>query len=439
MQRLAVRMTVGAVFFAVAMFAIPTAFFSSLLLWNNASYAFQARVDALSQILNSTPSFVFRPEILLNSWQSDPNRPFAYIHLVNPSGKEYTVGEPLPFPRLSVSRTLNNGTELVAQRDVSEVLGWIIISNISVLAGAAFLLLISYLLAKRAARTISAPLVFLAAQAQQIGAGQLRGKMAKSGIEEIDLVQEELARSAERMAERIAAERQFSRDVSHQIRTPLTALSLRLEEIEYLNEDSEIDQQVKACIGQTERLAEVIDVLLKQVSKRGGGTAQSLSVLEVFSPLQEEWEDAFKRANRQLIFQDDSTTNVLATPAALSQILATLLENSLNYGGGTTRVLAQNVSDAEAGFLISVSDEGSGIPDEIAEKIFEKGFSGRGSTGLGLGIARALVTSDGGSLTLTQRRPPTFLVTLPAARNTELNETDNGALVISGRRRTRLH
>ncbi|OKL46528.1 hypothetical protein BSR29_06710 [Boudabousia liubingyangii] len=427
-------MTVGAVFFAVAMFAIPTAFFSSLLLWRNEQYSFELQMDALAKVLNSSSRNIFREEIWLNNWHADATRPVGYLQIYEGNHTIAHVGSPLGFPHVDVSKALGDGSVLYAQRDATSVLRWIILANVLVIVGAAVLLAISYLLAKRAARVISAPMIFLAAQAEQLGSGQIRGRAQQSGIEEIDLVQAELARTSERMAARIAAERQFSRDVSHQVRTPLTALTLRLEELDYLNQDPELTPEIQGCLSQTERLAEVIEVLLKQSSKRGGGSGQSISILEIFSPLREEWEEVFARKQRTLAFQDDSQGNVMATPAVISQILATLLENSLAYGAGVTRVHAHGAKDGKA-FIIDVSDEGEGVEDEIAEKIFEKGFSGRGSSGLGLGIAAELVAADGGSLTLYTRRPPTFRVSLQAAPS---SLKEKGAFIVSGRRRSHL-
>jgi signal transduction histidine kinase len=66
--------------------------------------------------------------------------------------------------------------------------------------------------------------------------------------------------------------------------------------------------------------------------------------------------------------------------------------------------------------VIEVTDTGAGVPDELAEHIFERGFSGGGSTGLGLALARALIDSDGGRLELSAKRPATFTVFLPVPR-----------------------
>ena len=429
-------MTVGTVAIAVAIFAIPTAFFSALFLWSNAQQSYAQQVDSLARLLSTNSSFVFSPKVWLNTWVSEKTHANDFVELRS----QYSlvnVGAPVAQPRFEVSRTLSDGSTLIAQHSATDTVWQVLGAWLLVVVGALFLILISYVIAKRAALRLSAPLVLLAAQAQQIGTGQVRGKVAASGIEEIDLVQEELSRTSERMAERIAAERQFSRDVSHQIRTPLTALTLRLEEIEYLNDDPEVATQVEACIGQAERLSQIIDTLLTQISTRKSGNTQALPILEIFAPLREEWEPAFERAGRDLVFQDDTTRWVMATPAALSQVLATLLENSLKYGAGTTRVLAQDATGGKNGFLLHVSDEGEGISDEIAPHIFEKGFSGKGSSGIGLGIAKDLVQSDGGNLTLVSKRPPMFVVTLQAEPDATKNRPQ-GALIVSGRRRSRL-
>ena len=193
----------------------------------------------------------------------------------------------------------------------------------SVLGLAVVAVFAAMVVALRVSRRLSAPLIYLAAEAEQLGSGQVRPRLRASGIEEIDLVQAELVRSAERMAGRLAAERQFASDASHQLRTPLTSLSLRLEEIELLSSEEEVRTEAHACLEQVERLTGVVEELLRMSRRSGGGTTEALHLADVFDQQREEWEPAFTEAGRRLTFADEVELPVLATPGSLAQVLAT--------------------------------------------------------------------------------------------------------------------
>ena len=294
----------------------------------------------------------------------------------------------------------------------------------------------AYAVAAAASRRISAPLIYLAAEAEQLGSGQVRPRLRRSGIEEIDLVQAELVRSAERVAGRLAAERQFASDASHQLRTPLTSLSLRLEEIELLAGDEEIRNEAHACIEQVERLTGVVEDLLKVSRRTGGGTTEALHLGEVFAQQRDEWGPAFEAAGRALVLSDDVDRPVLATPGSLAQELATVIENSLRYGAGTTTVSVRSANGGH-GVFIDIADEGEGVDDDLAPTIFERSVSGHGSTGVGLALAKDLVEADGGRIELSRRRPPVFSILLNAVpKSLDPNKVlPQGALVSVGRRR----
>ena len=121
--------------------------------------------------------------------------------------------------------------------------------------------------------------------------------------------------------------------------------------------------------------------------------------------------DRLKAAGRSLVFDSVDAPAVLVNPASLAQILATLIENSLKYGAGTTTVRSKK---AGRGVVIEVADEGPGVPDDLTEAIFRKGVSTGGSTGIGLPLARSLAETDGGRLDLTSARPPVFTLALAA-------------------------
>ena len=307
---------------------------------------------------------------------------------------------------------------------------------VTALVLAAVALLAAYVVAAKASRRISAPMIFLAAEAEQLGAGQVRPRLRSSGIEEIDLVQAELVRSAERVAGRLAAERQFASDASHQLRTPLTSLSLRLEEIELLSGEEEVRAEARTCLEQVDRLTGVVDDLLKVSRRTGGGTTEALHLADVFAQQREEWEPSFREAGREITFTDDVKLPVLASPGSLAQVLATIIENSLRYGAGATSVKVRSDNGGH-GVFIDVADEGEGVEEDIAPHVFDRHVSGHGSTGVGLALAKDLVEADGGKNELSQRSPAVFSVLLNAVpRSLDPNNVlPQGALVSVGRRR----
>lgn len=226
------------------------------------------------------------------------------------------------------------------------------------------------------------------------------------------MVAAELSRSSDRLASRLAVERQFASDASHQLRTPLTALTMRIEEMALAAGDNEeIQEEARVSLEQIERLVTVVDDLLSRSRRALGGTNEAVKLIEVMSQQEEEWAASFETAGRQLVIEIDEETFVLATPGALAQVLATLIENSLGHGAGTTTVRSR-ASGVSGAVVIEVADEGPGVPDELAPVIFDREVTSGDGTGLGLSLARDLAAADGGRLELAQRRPPVFALFL---------------------------
>lgn len=260
-------------------------------------------------------------------------------------------------------------------------------------------------------RRLTAPLAQLATRAERLGSRATRERMAPSGIEEVDRVAEMIEQSAVRVDRLIAAERQFASDASHQLRTPLTALSMRLEEIIAADDPRTVREEARSALAQVERLAKVVEHLLDNVrdtNLRAGPVELDDVVLQQVV----EWEPAFGAAGRRIVATGTRGLIALATPSGLSQVLATLLENSLLHGGGTVTVSTRSTGIS---LVIEVTDEGPGVPPDLGARIFERSVSGRRGTGLGLAVARELAETDGGRLELVQQSPPVFALFLSSA------------------------
>jgi signal transduction histidine kinase len=252
----------------------------------------------------------------------------------------------------------------------------------------------------------------LANHAETLGSGRARQPLKSSGIAEVDRVVELLNRSGDRIDRLIAAERQFASNASHQLRTPLTALSMRLEEIVSAEDPRTVREEARSALAQVERLVAVVEHLLDSVrdnNLRAGPVSLDHVVLQQVV----EWEPAFGAANRRIVATGTRGLVALATHNGLSQVLATLLENSLTHGAGKVTVSTRSTGIS---LVVEVTDEGPGVPPELGARIFERSVSGRRrSTGLGLSVARELAESEGGRLELVQQKPPVFALFLSAA------------------------
>ncbi|TQL03642.1 ATP-binding protein [Cellulomonas sp. SLBN-39] len=413
MRRRVLQATIAAVTVAVVLLGFPLAFLGAQLVRENEVGGLQTRADNLSRSVDfRLDQGIDLTDRMLETSIGGEDDIQALVIVTTAEGEIFRAGPTIEGRTVSVERlSSSTGATVMLYASWWDVF-WVsaqVILLVVVAAVVAFAAGIA--MAIWQANRLAAPLVYLAASAEQLGSGQVRPQLEPSGVEEIDLVAAELARSADRMAGRLAAERQFASDASHQLRTPLTALTMRLEEIMLASGEPEVREEARISLEQVERLVLVVDDLLTRSRRAQGGTTEALRLLEVVRQQEEEWGPTFQAAGRRLVVEVDGATQVLATPGALAQVLATLIENSLKHGDGTTTVRARSGGPSGA-VVVEVGDEGAGVPDDLAPRIFEREVTSGAGTGLGLALARDLANADGGRLELAQRRPAVFALFL---------------------------
>ncbi|WP_024287587.1 ATP-binding protein [Cellulomonas sp. KRMCY2] len=419
MRRRVLQATIAAVTVAVVLLGIPLAFFGARLVRDAELRDLADRTAALGRQVE-TRMVTDRPvtEDLLEVYVGGKDGYLAAsVSVALPDGTRVRAGDPVEgrgYPQ--IVRT-DSGAVVLLTMSWWDVF-WQTARVVALVIAAATVAFVAGIsMASWQARRLAAPLIYLAASAEQLGSGQVRPRLEPSGVEEIDLVAAELARSADRLAGRLAAERQFAADASHQLRTPLTALSMRLEEITAATEKEEVAEEARISLEQVERLVTVVDDLLTRSRRSQGGTTEAVHLLDIVHQQEEEWFSSFAAAGRRLVVEVPGRVAVLATPGALAQVLATLIENSLRHGGGTTTVRSRP-SGGSGAIVVEVTDEGPGVPDDLAPRIFEREVTSGAGTGLGLALARDLVAADGGRLELAQRRPPVFAIFLAGVPRT---------------------
>jgi signal transduction histidine kinase len=267
-----------------------------------------------------------------------------------------------------------------------------------------------WFVAQRQARLLGDPLTALADRAERLGAGESRFRPLDSGIRELDRISDVLSRSANQVTRNLAAERDFAADASHQLRTPLTALLMRLDEIAATDDLAVVQEEAQVAIAQVDRLTKVVDDLMGR-TRVSDPARPSVSLDAVLASLQREWQPAFAASKRSMRIHGERGLRVRVTPVALAQIMSTLIENALAHGRGVVDIAARRAGPS---VVIELGDEGVGVAPTIAPHIFERSVSSTGS-GLGLTLARDLAEDSGGRLELVSAQPAVFAVFLSEA------------------------
>ncbi|MFP5019954.1 ATP-binding protein [Pseudonocardia phyllosphaerae] len=262
------------------------------------------------------------------------------------------------------------------------------------------------------ARRLSDPLRDLAARAARLGAGDFRTAPGRYDIAELDRVSEVLDSSATALAQLLQRERSLVGDVSHQLRSRITALQLRLDELS-THPDPDARREAVAALEQTERLTGVLDDLLESARAARAAGAEPVDLAEAVEEAAREWREPLQAAGRSLRLRVPDGMLARVTGARLREAIGALVDNALQHGEGTVTVTARTGDNA---LLVEVSDTGPGVPEDLVRHVFDRGVSAQSSTGLGLALARTLIEADGGRLELYRARPPVFRMYLPPAR-----------------------
>lgn len=266
----------------------------------------------------------------------------------------------------------------------------------------------------RQSRRLARPIDRLAQSATRLGEGDFTARAPSAGVPELDAVGRALDTTASRLDTMLARERAFSADASHQLRTPLAALRMRLE---LARLDPRIDRQtlLDDALQEVDRLGSTIDDLL-ELGRDMHTPRAALSVDTVVQELDRTWHGPLAAAGRPLrtVIDPDAPT-VHASPAAVRQVLDVLIDNAVTHGSGTVTL---RVRPAGNGLAIEVCDEGPGVREADSEHVFDRRSLDDQRHGIGLALARSLAEAEGGRLVLQRTSPaPVFAMVLPASED----------------------
>ena len=282
-------------------------------------------------------------------------------------------------------------------------------------------LIAGLVLAVALARSLARPLSRLAAAARRLGHGELSTRAGSiTGGAEL----EELAGSFDEMAERVEGtvrrQREFVANASHQLRTPLTGIKLRLEAAIADAPDEVVRAQLRAADAEVDRLSQIIERLLTMAGRIEEGRVPEVDVDDAVERAVDRWRARAAQGSSSLVRDGiEGPARAVVDPHDLDQILDVLIDNAIQHAPGRVELAA--LADGDR-VKLSVRDHGPGIDADDRERVMERFSRGRGAppggSGLGLAIARELVErwggtieigsgSDGGARIVARFRAPT--------------------------------
>ncbi|AZP22815.1 HAMP domain-containing histidine kinase [Streptomyces aquilus] len=268
------------------------------------------------------------------------------------------------------------------------------------LAGACVLAAVA-LIAFSLARWITRPLRTLEAATAQLAEGQLTTPPdASAGPPELRRLANSFTHTATRLQHLLKAQQAFASEASHQLKTPLTGLRLRLENFEpYL--DPRAHGSLEEAVGEVERLGRMVQGLLALARLENAATTpEPVDLDTVLADRVAMWESLAAEQYVALDITGPPVGSVWAIPGALEQIIDNLLANALRVSPPSTTITLQRVPGAE----LHVVDQGPGMNAADRERAFDRFWRSSDAhhdgTGLGLPIVRHLIHASGGTITL---------------------------------------
>jgi signal transduction histidine kinase len=287
--------------------------------------------------------------------------------------------------------------------------------------------LVSFLVA----RSVTRPLADLGRAASRLGAGTLNARSpVPTGPSEVRLLAQEFNTTAAQLEELVGAQHSFVADASHQLRTPLSALRLRLENLE-----SEVDpgaaEDVEGARAEVDRLTRLVDGLMTLARAEQLASAPTdVDLAAIVAGRRDAWLALAAERDVRLEAEVEPGLWARATPERLEQVLDNLLNNALEVAPPATAVTLTATARRDR-VELRVRDSGPGMSADERVRAFDRFWRAPGSPaenggfGLGLAIVRQLVATDGGTVEL--RSPPTggleAVITLRSGRRPAAHST----------------
>ena len=267
-------------------------------------------------------------------------------------------------------------------------------------------IVIAALVATWWSRRITTPLRELDHMARKLSDGDFTARVVERDPAETKQLARTLNDGAHRLGVLYQAQRRFVSDASHQLRTPLTALRLSLDNLHDIMPDDEGRTAVDGAVGEVARMTRLVNDLLALAKVQAVPPHPERVVLrDVVESRTRAWRAAAADADITLRVDVPAGLAVLATPGHLEQILDNLVSNAIDFAP-ERGAISVHAAEAHDRVELHVSDTGPGMTAEQRLRAFDRFYTARpGGTGLGLAIVRELAEDDHAVVELRPVRP----------------------------------
>ena len=278
--------------------------------------------------------------------------------------------------------------------------GWWVLVGIGLVA-----LLVVFLVSLRLARQVTIPIERLADASARVGAGNLDTRAdVPRGPPELRELTEQFNMTTARLERLVRAQQGFVADASHQLRTPLAALRLRLENLESeVSRMPDATADVAGSLTEVGRLSRLVDGLLALArAEQATVRSEPLAIAPIVDGRVDAWSAFAEERDVSFAVHVADAGLVLATPERLEQVLDNLIANAIEVSPARS-VIRLSATTTPGSVTITVTDEGPGLSESQRARAFDRFWrsaDGHRGAGLGLAIVRQLVEADGGSVGL---------------------------------------
>ena len=231
--------------------------------------------------------------------------------------------------------------------------------------------------------------------------------------------------------------RDFVANISHELKTPIGALSILAEAVLEASDDPVAIKKFASRMQiEATRLSELVQEVINLSRLQDEDPLKNAEVLDVASIAREAIDESRLAADKEqieIVFSDQQVCRVLGDKSQLRMAMSNLIKNAINYSPASTRVgIGITCEDEIVEF--TVTDQGVGIPEKDLERIFERFYRvdparsrNTGGTGLGLSIVKHVASNHGGDISVwsLEGQGSTFTLRLPRVKDSALTTIEN--------------